>query len=66
MAGMNYFMQIFPSFKPSFSFLLAVSLPMLGMQIVSFMLQKLISAEVKLICGLFTSMMVAVLITIIP
>ena len=38
LAAMDYFIEIFPSYNPSFTFLLAVSLPMLGMQIVSFLL----------------------------
>jgi len=44
MAAMDYFIKIFPSpdYKPSFTFLLAASGPMLGMQIVSFALQNYI------------------------
>ena len=38
MAAMDYFIEKFPNYKPSFSFLLAASIPMLGMQVVSFAL----------------------------
>jgi hypothetical protein len=31
MAAMDYFIDIFQNYQPSFSFLLAVSVPMLGM-----------------------------------
>lgn len=31
LAAMDYFVEIFPLFKPATSFLLAVSIPMLGM-----------------------------------
>jgi hypothetical protein len=38
LAAMDYFIDIFPNHNPSFTFLLAVSVPMLGMQVVSFFL----------------------------
>ena len=66
LAAMDYFKDIFPSYEPSFSFLLAVSVPMLGMQVVSFTLQTIIPIEVKLTCALFVNMMVTLLIATIP
>jgi hypothetical protein len=43
LAAMDYFIEIFPNHSPSFTFLLAVCVPMLGMQVVSFLLQKFLS-----------------------
>jgi len=63
---MDYFVDLFPNYKPSFSFLLAVSIPMLGMQIVSYALQRIIALEVKLSGALFLNTSVAVLIAVIP
>jgi hypothetical protein len=66
LAAMDYFIEIFPHHNPSFTFLLAVTVPMLGMQIVSFVLQKYISNEFKLSSCLFVNTVVACCIAIAP
>ena len=66
LAAMDYFVEIFPLFKPATSFLLAVSIPMLGMQLVSFALQNVISPQVKLVGGLFFGTAVSIALTIVP
>ena len=66
MATMDYFIKIFPSYKPSFTFLLAVTGPMLGMQVVSFVLQSYISVEFKLSASLIVNSLVTILMAIVP
>lgn len=66
LAAMDYFIDIFPNHNPSFTFLLAVSVPMLGMQIVSFFLQKFLSVEFKLITCLLLNCLVTACVAFIP
>lgn len=66
LAAMDYFIDIFPNHNPSFTFLLAVSVPMLGMQVVSFFLQKFLSVEFKLIFCLLVNALVTASIAFVP
>ena len=66
MASLDYFKEIFPSYKPDFTFLTAVSVPMLGMQLVSFILQTYIPQYFKLSTCLFINCLVAAGIALVP
>jgi len=66
MASLDYFTSIFPHYKPDFTFLMAVSVPMLGMQIVSFALQNFIPLALKLTGSLFINTLVTAGIAIVP
>lgn len=66
MANLDYFKVIFPNYGPDFTFLMAVSVPMLGMQMVSFVLQNYIPLSFKLSSCLFVNALVAAGIAIAP
>ena len=66
MANLDYFKGIFPGYGPDFTFLMAVSVPMLGMQMVSFVLQNYIPLSFKLSSCLFVNALVAAGIAIVP
>ena len=64
MATMDYFIGLYPGHKPSFSFLVAVSVPMLVMQIMAFAMA--LPAKVMLLGALILNSCVAAGIAVVP
>eukprot|EP00347_Sterkiella_histriomuscorum_P021950 403332207 len=65
-AAMDYFNAIYPNHQPSFTFLVAVSVPMLLMQIVCFLLRGQISLHISLTMALAVNTVLTLLTAIIP
>jgi hypothetical protein len=66
LAALDYFRDIFTSYKPDFTFLLAVTVPMLAMQLVSYIFQNYIPLNFKLSGCLFINSGVTLAIAIVP
>jgi len=64
MATMDYFIGLYPAHKPSFSFLVAVSVPMLFMQIIAFAVA--LPAKLMLLGAFLLNSVVAVGIAVVP
>ena len=65
-AGMDYFVTIYPNHQPSFNFLVAVSVPMLLMQVVCFLLRGRIGLRVSLTMALLVNALLTLLCAVIP
>jgi hypothetical protein len=65
MAAMDYFVAKFPNHSPSFSFLLALSFPMLLVQVVTFMFLTKIHLYLRITMSLFVNAIITVLFGIL-
>ena len=66
LAAMDYFTEEFPSYKPSFSLLVAVSAPMLIVQAIVFFFLQYLPLHFKLTTIFATLSMIVVLYALVP
>ena len=66
LAAMDYFTDKFPDYKPSFSLLVAVSVPMLLVQLVVYFFLQYLPLQFKLTATFLVNSIVTVLLVLIP